>query len=73
MLFIAALGAGITLQSIPSLPKSKESARKIFEIIDTKSKIDPRDKTGESVIKHGDIELVNASFKYPSRNTYVLN
>jgi hypothetical protein len=37
-------------------------------IIDEKSKIDTRSEEGFKVIKNGEIEFVNAEFKYPSRN-----
>jgi len=56
-LFVAALGSGISIASAPSIGKAKEAAKKIFAIIDHKSKIDTRDETGEKVIKRGEIEF----------------
>jgi hypothetical protein len=46
VLFVAALGTGISLSSAPSVSKAKEAASKIFAIIDEKSKIDTRENGG---------------------------
>lgn len=70
---MAALGSGIALSSAPSVGKAKDAARMIFGIIDQPSAIDTRETKGERVIKKGEIELRNTDFKYPSRNTKVLN
>jgi ATP-binding cassette subfamily B (MDR/TAP) protein 1 len=72
-LFLSALGTGISLSSAPSIGKAKAAASTIFEIIDEKSKIDTRTDEGEKVIKNGEIEFVNANFRYPSRNQNVLD
>jgi ABC-type multidrug transport system fused ATPase/permease subunit len=61
-LFVAALGTGIALSSAPSISKAKAAAATIFQIIDEPSKIDTRDESGEKVIRHGEIEFVNADF-----------
>jgi ATP-binding cassette, subfamily B (MDR/TAP), member 1 len=73
VLFLSALGTGISLSSAPSVAKAKSAAISVFGIIDDKSIIDTRDKDGEKEIKKGEIELVNADFQYPSRNSKVLN
>lgn len=46
-LFLGALGAGMTISHAPSYGKAKDSASKIFAIIDEKSTIDARDPKGE--------------------------
>jgi ATP-binding cassette subfamily B (MDR/TAP) protein 1 len=61
-LFVAAIGTGISLAQAPSVEKAKKAAKTIFAIIDEPSKIDTRDEKGEKVIKHGEIEFVNADF-----------
>ncbi len=72
-LFVAAIGTGVSLAQAPSVEKAKKAAKTIFAIIDEPSKIDTRDEKGEKVIKHGEIEFLNADFQYPSRNQKVLN
>ena len=72
VLFTAALGSGVSLSNAPSVGKSRESAKKVFAIIDEKSKVDVRDEKGETEIKRGEIELRNVDFKYPSRTSRVL-
>lgn len=72
-LFLAALGTGISLSSAPSIGKAKAAATIIFDIIDEPSKIDTRSEEGLKEIKNGEIEFVNAEFKYPSRNQNVMD
>ncbi len=57
VLFVAALGTGTTLSAAPSVGKAKEAARKIFEIIEERSVIDPRDAKGIKTIERGEIEF----------------
>src|SRR3569833_1503854 len=66
VMFTGAIGAGVSLSQIPSVSKAKNSASKIFSIIEEKSVIDPR-SDGVKEIKEGEIEFVNVQFKYPSR------
>lgn len=73
VLFTAALGTGTSLANAPSVSKAKEAAGTIFSIIDEKSEIDTRSTQGIKKITNGAIEFRNAEFKYPSRNTMVLN
>jgi ATP-binding cassette subfamily B (MDR/TAP) protein 1 len=62
------------MSSVPSATKAKESANKIFEIIDEPSTLDVRAEVGKlTKFKEGAIELKNLSFKYPSRKIKVLN
>ena len=53
--------------------KAKDAAKTIFGIVDEASKIDTRDDKGVKEVKKGEIEFVNAEFRYPSRNQKVLN
>lgn len=67
ILFMAAFGCGMHISNAPDVEKAKDSASKIFEIIDEKSKIDVRDTTGIEKIKEGKIEFKGVNFSYPSR------
>ena len=67
ILFVSALGSGISLSQAPSIGKAKHASKKIFGIIDEPSKIDSRESSGETLIKKGEIEFKNVDFKYPSR------
>jgi ABC-type multidrug transport system fused ATPase/permease subunit len=69
---MSAIGAGTNASNMPSVSKAKASAKKIFEIIDEKSKVDVRDETGEKVIANGALEFKNVNFIYPSRTQRVL-
>ena len=73
ILFIAAVGSGMAISSVPPLGKARKSAENIFEIIDEKSKISSKHASGEKIITRGEIELVNVDFKYPSRKEKVLD
>jgi len=46
VLFMAAIGTGVSLSCVPSVGKAKQAASTIFEIIDEPSKIDTRVATG---------------------------
>lgn len=67
ILFISALGSGISIANAPSVSKAKDSANRVFEIIHEESAIDARKETGEKLVKEGDIEFINVDFVYPSR------
>ncbi|KAE9552641.1 hypothetical protein FO519_004154 [Halicephalobus sp. NKZ332] len=64
----AALKFGMAVSQFPALIKAKVSARQIFDIIDTKPKLQ---KTGGLVPKatEGKVEFKNICFSYPSRPT----
>ncbi|CDW75507.1 abc transporter [Stylonychia lemnae] len=79
-LFIAAIGSGSLFSQLPSVSKSKQSANKIFEIIETHKKVKKDQRYGQvmnyqqkQIIQQGEIEFRNLSFKYPSRDKKVLN
>lgn len=76
-MFVGAIGAGVSVSQMPSISKAKNSARKVFGIIEEKSQIDPRAPTKlsekENKINKGTIILKNVSFKYPSRNKKILD
>lgn len=74
IIFSAAMGAGTSMSNLPSVQKAKDSARKIFEIMDEPSKLDVRVQplNAKNSVDHGRITFHNLSFKYPSRDTLVL-
>ncbi len=67
IIFMAAMGTGVTISQAPSIAKAKHAGAKIFDIIDEISKIDSRNPEGETKISDGAIELKKVEFKYPSR------
>lgn len=75
VMFVGAIGAGVSVSQMPSMSKAKNSARKVFGIIEEKSQIDPRTTAGLSSdpITQGNISLENVCFKYPSRKSKVLD
>lgn len=73
ILFISAIGSGISISRAPSVSKARNAANKVFDIIEDVSKIDTRSKEGVQEIKEGKIELKSVYFKYPSRTKNVLN
>ena len=74
IVFMAALGAGSALSRVPSAAQAKESAKKIFSIIDEPSTLDVRDESGKlKAFPEGAIEMRNLNFRYPSRTKKVLN
>jgi ATP-binding cassette subfamily B (MDR/TAP) protein 1 len=76
-MFVGAIGAGVSVSQMPSISKAKNSARKVFGIIEEKSQIDPRAITNlsdnENKITSGTIVFKNVTFKYPSRNKKILD
>eukprot|EP00347_Sterkiella_histriomuscorum_P018560 403345051 len=73
ILFVAAIGSGISISQAPSVSKAQNAASKVFNIIEEESKIDTRSTEGERIISDGAIELKNVQFRYPSRAKNVLN
>jgi ATP-binding cassette, subfamily B (MDR/TAP), member 1 len=67
IIFMSALGTGISMAHAPSISKAKTAAAKVFSIRDEPSKIDSRDPSGIKVIDKGEIEFKRVTFKYPSR------
>jgi len=56
---------------LPNIAKARESAKKIFGIIEEPSKIDPK-QTGVKTVTEGKVEFKNLWFRYPSRRKAVL-
>lgn len=44
IMFVGAIGSGVAVSGMPSLSKAKQSANKVFAIIEEKSHIDPREQ-----------------------------
>lgn len=72
VLFMSVMGSGMTISAVPSLGRAKDSASKVFGIIDDKSTIDVRNTKGKAVVEEGEIEFCDVDFKYPSRDSRVL-
>ncbi|KAF5944013.1 hypothetical protein HYC85_018090 [Camellia sinensis] len=67
-LTISAMGISQTTALAPDTNKAKDSAASIFEIIDSKPKIDSSSNEGTTLATiNGDIEFKHVSFKYPTR------
>lgn len=67
-LTISAMGVSQSTALAPDTTKAKDSAASIFEILDSKPKIDSSSTEGATLeIVKGDIELKHVSFKYPTR------
>jgi ATP-binding cassette subfamily B (MDR/TAP) protein 1 len=73
VLFMSAMGAGLAVSHAPSASKAKESANKVFAIVDEPSLIDVRSTEGIKKIERGEIEFDQVDFRYPSRKLKVLN
>ncbi|CAL5345305.1 unnamed protein product [Camellia sinensis] len=67
-LTISAMGVSQTTALAPDTNKAKDSAASIFEIIDSKPKIDSSSNEGTTLATiTGDIEFKHVSFNYPTR------
>lgn len=67
-LTISAIGVSQSTALAPDTRKAKDSAASIFEILDSKPKIDSSSPEGTTLeIVKGDIELKHVGFKYPTR------
>jgi ATP-binding cassette subfamily B (MDR/TAP) protein 1 len=65
---MSAMGVSQSAGLTPDLTKTKLAVNSVFELLDRKSLIDPFDMSGKTLkTVHGDIELRNISFTYPSR------
>lgn len=65
---MTAIGVSQTIGMAPDIDKVKNSAASIFEILDSKPKIDSSNDEGLKIdTLKGDVELRNVSFKYPTR------
>eukprot|EP00352_Strombidinopsis_acuminata_P007417 CAMPEP_0176360666 /NCGR_PEP_ID=MMETSP0126-20121128/17236_1 /TAXON_ID=141414 ORGANISM="Strombidinopsis acuminatum, Strain SPMC142" /NCGR_SAMPLE_ID=MMETSP0126 /ASSEMBLY_ACC=CAM_ASM_000229 /LENGTH=289 /DNA_ID=CAMNT_0017715971 /DNA_START=2879 /DNA_END=3748 /DNA_ORIENTATION=+ len=72
VIFVGAIGSGVSISQLPSMSKAKAAARQVFGIIEEPTRIDPK-QPGQTSIPDGKIELKSLLFRYPSRNTNVLN
>ncbi|KAL1200674.1 ABC transporter B family member 9 [Cardamine amara subsp. amara] len=67
-LTIMAIGVSQTSAMAPDSSKAKDSAASIFDILDSKPKIDSSSDEGTTLQNvHGDIEFRHVSFRYPMR------
>ncbi|VVB12639.1 unnamed protein product [Arabis nemorensis] len=67
-LTITAIGVSQTSAMAPDTNKAKDSATSIFDILDSKPKIDSSSDEGTTLQNvHGDIEFRHVSFRYPMR------
>lgn len=67
-LTISAIGISQTSAMAPDTSKAKDSTASIFEILDSKPKIDASTNEGITLATvKGDIEFQNVSFRYPTR------
>ena len=71
MVFVGAIGSGVSISQMPSISKAKQAARTVFGIIEEPSQINPKQK-GVNPELSGRIEFKNLYFRYPSRAQYVL-
>ena len=71
VVFVGAIGSGVSISQMPSVSKAKQAARTVFGIIEEPSTIDPK-QPGNMVELNGCIEFRNIFFRYPSRRRYVL-
>jgi len=71
VVFVGAIGCGVSISQLPSISKAKSAAKLIFGIIEEKSEIDPK-QPGADSIKTGRIQFKNLFFKYPSRDNFIL-
>ncbi|KAK1366272.1 ABC transporter B family member 11-like [Heracleum sosnowskyi] len=65
---MTAIGVSMTIGMAQDIDKVKNSAASIFQILDSKPKIDSSNEEGSTIdTLKGDIGLCNVSFKYPTR------
>ena len=56
MIFVGGIGAGVAISTLPSISKAQRSANKVFDIINSPSKVDPQ-QLGVKQIKEGEIDF----------------
>lgn len=67
-LMLSAIGVSQTMALAPDLNTVKASALSVFEILESRPKIDSSSNEGQSLeTVRGDIELQHVNFKYPTR------
>jgi ABC-type multidrug transport system fused ATPase/permease subunit len=72
VVFVGAIGSGVSLSQMPSVSKAQQAARQVFGIIEEPSVIHPQQKGVKPVEMAGSIEFKNLYFRYPSRKQCVL-
>ena len=74
IMFATSLGAGGAISQVPSATQARESAERVFAIVDEPSTLDVREdkKTSIKTVKNGQIEFKDVTFNYPSRKQKVL-
>jgi ABC-type multidrug transport system fused ATPase/permease subunit len=73
ILFMSALGAGFAMSQMPSATQARDSAAKVFAIVDEQSSLDTRDKKQRKQIEKGEIKFEEVTFNYPTRKHRVLS
>eukprot|EP01132_Coremiostelium_polycephalum_P000417 gene417-527_t len=72
-IIMSAMGIGNSAAFAPDMAKAKVATSSIFTLVDKISKIDPFNKSGETISDlKGDIEFKNIHFNYPSRPNKVI-
>ena len=66
VVFVGAIGSGVSISQMPSISKAKQAAKTVFGIIEEPSKIDPKQKGSDKQLT-GCVEFRNLYFRYPSR------
>lgn len=67
-LTVTAVGVSQTSAMAPDTTKAKDSAASIFDILDSRPKIDSSSDEGTTLANvKGDIEFQHVSFRYPTR------
>lgn len=72
VIFISSVGTGFNLSQQQNVTEAKVAASVVFDIIDEPSKVDSRKKGEVTEVQKGVIEFKDVEFKYPSRDTMVL-
>ena len=72
VVFVGAIGSGVSLSQMPSVARAKQSAKTVFGIIEEPSEINPNQQGVEPKELTGSIVFRNLYFKYPSRKRHVL-
>lgn len=72
VIFTSALGAGFAMSAVPSATQARDSAQKIFKIVDDVSLLDSREKKELKTVEKGSIIFNNITFNYPTRKQKVL-
>lgn len=72
VIFISAIGTGFNMSQQQNISEAKVAAAIVFDIMDEESQVDTRKKGEHTDVGKGEIEFKNVEFKYPSRDTQIL-